>query len=157
LTLAYAREAGGNYAVVRFGNVLGSAGSAVPVFTSQIESGGPVTVTHAEATRYLMTIEEAVGLLIVSGALARPGDLLVLDMGDPVSILDLAKRMIRLRGLRTPADIEIQFTGLRPGEKLHELLFSGDERAIGTAHPRIVRVESAEEGPGVQALEGAVR
>jgi FlaA1/EpsC-like NDP-sugar epimerase len=157
LTLARARETKRDYAVVRFGNVLASAGSAVPIFTSQINNGGPVTVTHAEATRYLMTIEEAVGLLIVSGALAQSGDLLVLEMGAPVSIVELAKRMIRLRGLRIPTDIEIRYIGLRPGEKLHEQLFSADERAMGTSHPRIVRIEAAEQGPDVDALESAVR
>jgi FlaA1/EpsC-like NDP-sugar epimerase len=157
LTLARARDQAAHYAVVRFGNVLGSVGSAVPVFSSQIDSGGPLTVTHAEATRYFMTIEEAAGLLIVAGSLAGPADLLVLDMGDPVSIVDLAKRMIRLRGLRTPADIEIRFTGLRPGEKLHEQLLSADERAAGTPHPRIIRVESTGATASLDALESAVR
>jgi FlaA1/EpsC-like NDP-sugar epimerase len=157
LTLARARELARDYAVVRFGNVLGSVGSAVPVFSAQIDGGGPVTVTHAEATRYFMTIEEAAGLLIVAGALAGPADLLVLDMGDPVSIVELAKRMIRLRGLRTPADIEIRYTGLRPGEKLHEELLSADERATGTPHPRIIRVESTRRSPSGETLDGAVR
>jgi FlaA1/EpsC-like NDP-sugar epimerase len=157
LTIAKARELGRDYAVVRFGNVLGSAGSAVPIFTRQIDAGGPVTVTHPEATRYFMTIAEAAGLLIVAGALATPGDVLVLDMGKPVSIVELAKRMIKLRGLRTPTDIEILFTGLRPGEKLHEQLLSQDERATGTAHPRISRVEAVDSVATLDALDSAVR
>jgi FlaA1/EpsC-like NDP-sugar epimerase len=157
LTIARAREFGRNYAVVRFGNVLASVGSAVPTFQSQIDSGGPVTVTHAEATRYFMTIEEAAGLLIVAGALATSADLLVLDMGDPVSIAELARKMIRLRGLRIPADIEIKYVGLRPGEKLHERLFSPEERAEGSPHPRIMRVQAARQMPTVATLSGAVR
>jgi FlaA1/EpsC-like NDP-sugar epimerase len=156
LTIAYARSHARGYAVVRFGNVLGSAGSAVPIFTSQIDQGGPVTVTHPEATRYFMTIEEAAGLLIEAGALATTGDVLVLDMGNPVSITELAQRMIRLRGLRTPADIEIRYVGLRAGEKLHERLISAEERAVGTSHPRIMRVEYGPV-PSTEILEGARR
>lgn len=156
LTIAYAKSHARDYAVVRFGNVLGSAGSAVPIFTRQIDHGGPVTVTHPEATRYFMTIEEAVGLLIEAGALATSGDVLVLDMGQPVSITELAQRMIRLRGLRTPADIEIRYVGLRPGEKLHERLVSPEERAVGTSHPRIMRLEDGRVQP-IAILEGALR
>src|SRR5437899_6051638 len=156
LTIAYAGSHRKDYAVVRFGNVLGSVGSAVPIFTRQIDRGGPVTVTHPEATRYFMTIEEAVGLLIEAGALATIGDVLVLDMGQPVSIVDLAQRMIRLRGLRTPADIEIKYVGLRPGQKLHERLVSPEERAVGTSHPRIMRVEDGQV-PSVEILESALR
>jgi FlaA1/EpsC-like NDP-sugar epimerase len=156
LTTAHAKQLGRTYAAVRFGNVLGSVGSVVPLFAKQIDEGGPVTVTHPEATRYLMTIEEAVGLLIVAGAIARPADLLVLDMGDPVSILELAKRMVRLRGLRTPADIAITYIGLRPGEKMHEALLASGERAEGTSHPRIVRVSSSSQ-PAPDMLETAVR
>jgi FlaA1/EpsC-like NDP-sugar epimerase len=156
LTLAHAQRHRKHYAVVRFGNVLGSAGSAVPVFASQIDHGGPVTVTHPETTRYFMTIEEAVGLLIEAGALATSADLLVLDMGQPVSIAELAQRMIRLRGLRTPADIEIQYVGLRPGEKLHERLVWPEEHAVGTSHPRIMRVEDGRV-PSVEILESALR
>jgi FlaA1/EpsC-like NDP-sugar epimerase len=156
LTLAFAKRHAKDYAVVRFGNVLGSAGSAVPVFARQIDQGGPVTVTHPEATRYFMTIEEAVGLLIEAGALATSADVLVLDMGLPVSIAELAERMIRLRGLRTPADIEIHYVGLRPGEKLHERLVWPDERAVGTSHPRIMRVEGGAV-PSIETLRGALR
>jgi len=141
LTIASATANKRDFAVVRFGNVLGSVGSAVPVFAKQIDQGGPVTVTHPDVARYFMTIEEAVGLLIEAGVLAKSADVLVLDMGQPVSITELAQRMIRLRGLRTPADIEIRFIGLRPGEKLHESLIASDEQAVGTSHPRITRVE----------------
>jgi len=143
LTIAASREFNRNYAVVRFGNVLASSGSAVPTFAQQIDNGGPVTVTDPEATRYFMTIPEAAGLVIEAGAIAEPGDLLVLDMGAPVSILDLVRRMIRLRGLRTPADIAIQFTALRPGEKLHEQLFFPDEEPLATRHPKVKRVVAA--------------
>jgi FlaA1/EpsC-like NDP-sugar epimerase len=161
LTLAEARDSGRHYGVVRFGNVLGSVGSAVPVFASQIDRGGPVTVTHPEATRYFMTIEEAVALLIQAGALAMPADILVLDMGHPVSITELAERMIRLRGLRTPADIQIEYVGLRPGEKLHEQLLSPQEEAVGTSHPRVVRVRDLRDHEGLlpsrDAFKGAIR
>ncbi len=156
LTIANARRHAKDYAVVRFGNVLGSAGSAVPIFTNQIDQGGPVTVTHPEATRYFMTIEEAVGLLIEAGGIATSADVLVLDMGQPVSIAELAQRMIRLRGLRSPADIEIRYVGLRPGEKLHEQLVWPEERAVGTSHPRIMRVENGAV-PSVETLEDALR
>jgi len=157
LTIAHARDLSREYAAVRFGNVLGSAGSAVPLFTSQIDRGGPVTVTHPDATRYFMTIEEAVGLLIEAGALATAADILVLDMGNPVSIAELADRMIRLRGLRNPTDIEIKFVGLRPGEKLHERLIADKEQAIGTSHPRIMRVEQRSDLLPLVTLNRAVR
>jgi FlaA1/EpsC-like NDP-sugar epimerase len=157
LTIAHAHESSKAYAVVRFGNVLASAGSAIPLFTSQIDNGGPVTVTHPEATRYFMTIEEAVGLVVEAGALAASGDLLVLDMGQPVLIAELAEKMIRLRGLRTPADIEIHYIGLRPGEKLHERLFGSDEQTVGTSHPRIMRVSGGANVPAIETLGGAVR
>ncbi len=145
ITIAYALARRRKYTVVRFGNVLGSAGSVVPTFTRQIDAGGPVTITHAEATRYFMTIREAAGLVIEAGAIAGPGDLHVLDMGEPVAIVDLARRMIRLRGLRTPRDIVIEYTGLRPGEKLHEDLVTPDEVVSGTQHPRVTRVVAGEQ------------
>jgi FlaA1/EpsC-like NDP-sugar epimerase len=143
LVVAEAKASNAQYAVVRFGNVLGSSGSAVPTFTEQIERGGPVTVTHADATRYCMTLDEAAWLVIEAGALAASGDVMVLDMGTPISILDLARKMIRLQGLRTPVDIDIAITGLRPGEKLHEKLFFETEQAAGTEHPRVLRVTGA--------------
>lgn len=151
LTLAHAMDARRAYGVVRFGNVLASSGSVVLRFTEQIQSGGPVTVTHEETTRYFMSPDEAAGLVIHAAALAsRGGDLLVLDMGAPVRIVDLAHTMIRLRGLRVPEDIAIEITGLRPGEKLHEELFFPAERSVPTDRARVLRV--ADVGHGVPSL-----
>jgi FlaA1/EpsC-like NDP-sugar epimerase len=157
LTIAYARQYDRRYAVVRFGNVLGSAGSVIPVFNRQLDRGGPITVTHPEATRYFMTIEEAAGLVIESGGIAKQGDLMVLDMGAPVLIRDLALKMIRLRGLRTPADVQVDFVGLRPGEKMHEDLFFPDEIAAGTEHPRVLRAQSGAEAIPMATLLSAVQ
>ncbi|END2132197.1 polysaccharide biosynthesis protein, partial [Shigella sonnei] len=126
-----------------FGNVLGSSGSVVPLFEKQIAQGGPVTLTHRDIIRYFMTIPEASQLVIQAGAMGHGGDVFVLDMGDPVKIYDLAKRMIRLSGLsvrddKNPdGDIAIEVTGLRPGEKLYEELLIGDS-VQGTSHPRIM-------------------
>lgn len=130
------------FMAVRFGNVLGSSGSVVPTFTQQIAAGGPVTVTHAEVTRYFMTIPEAVSLVLQSSAFGKGGDIFVLDMGKPVRILDLALQMITLSGLVPHKDIEIQVTGLRPGEKLYEELSHGGESVSATAHPKIARLLS---------------
>lgn len=157
LTLAYAREHRCNFSVVRFGNVLGSAGSVIPLFTRQIDKGGPVTVTHAEATRYFMTINEAAGLVIVAGALASGGELFVLDMGAPVSINELAVNMIRLRGLRAGTDIEIEYIGLQRGEKLHEELTFPQEISTGTIHPRVASVSSPLELPRASELEPMIQ
>lgn len=155
LTIAYARSFERSYCVVRFGNVLGSIGSVVPIFERQIDAGGPVTVTHPDATRYFMTISEAAGLVIEAGAVARQGDLLVLDMGTPVAIEELARKMIRLRGMRVPQDISIVYTGLRAGEKLHEDLFFPHERPAGSEHPRVSRVANTTSAE-IQALRGTV-
>jgi FlaA1/EpsC-like NDP-sugar epimerase len=157
LTIACARQNDRHYAVVRFGNVLGSVGSVIPIFNRQLDRGGPLTVTHPEATRYFMTIEEAAGLVIEAGGIAEQGDLLVLDMGTPVLIRDLALKMIRLRGLRTPADIQIEFVGLRPGEKMHEDLFFPDEVAAGTQHPRVLRADSSAKSLPMTTLLPAVQ
>jgi FlaA1/EpsC-like NDP-sugar epimerase len=131
---------GATHAAVRFGNVLGSRGSVVPTFARQIADGGPVTLTDARMTRYFMSIEEAVQLVMQAAAMASGGDLFVLDMGEPVRIVDLAERMIRLAGLRVGADIEVRVTGVRPGEKLEEELLAEDEPALPTGHPAIFRI-----------------
>jgi len=136
LTAFYAGKTGRTWLSVRFGNVLGSRGSMLHTFTRQIEQGGPVTVTHPEITRYFMTIPEACELTIQAGAIGRPADVLVLDMGEPVRILDVAKDLIK----RSGKDIRIIFTGLRPNEKMHEVLFSDDEDRTPTTHEMISRV-----------------
>ncbi|CAN8142766.1 Polysaccharide biosynthesis protein [uncultured Thiomicrorhabdus sp.] len=131
------------FVMVRFGNVLGSSGSVIPLFKQQIKKGGPITVTHPEINRYFMTIPEAASLVIQAGSMGVGGDVFVLDMGEPVKIVDLAKRMIHLSGLDVidengEGDIEIQFSGLRPGEKLYEELLIGDN-VDGTEHPKIMK------------------
>ncbi|MBU5618056.1 polysaccharide biosynthesis protein [Psychrobacter sp. TAE2020] len=131
--------------MVRFGNVLGSSGSVVPVFTKQIEKGQPITVTHPDVTRYFMTIPEAANLVIQAGAMAKGGEVFVLDMGAPVKIVDLAHRMIQLSGFEVKdeknpdGDIEVVFTGLRPGEKLYEELIIGEDNVQETTHPLIMQ------------------
>ena len=125
------------FVAVRFGNVLGSSGSVVPIFRKQIEAGGPVTVTHAEMRRYFMTIPEASQLVMQAGAIGQGGEIFVLDMGQPVRILDLARAMIERSGLKVDEDIQVVFTGMRPGEKLYEELACDNEEVGPTSHPKI--------------------
>ncbi|MBU4261430.1 MAG: polysaccharide biosynthesis protein [Proteobacteria bacterium] len=131
-----------SFITTRFGNVLGSAGSVVPLFQKQIEKGGPVTVTHRDICRYFMTIPEAVSLILQAGSMGKGGEIFVLDMGEPVLITDLAEQMIRLSGLEPGRDIKIAYTGLRPGEKLYEEIFYEGENLQGTDHHKLLLAKS---------------
>jgi FlaA1/EpsC-like NDP-sugar epimerase len=132
-----ANRSGRPFVAVRFGNVLGSRGSVVPLFRDQIAAGGPITVTHPEMTRYFMTIPEAVQLMIQAASVAAPGEIYALDMGEPIRIVDLAKDLVELSGLKLGHDIEIVYTGLRPGEKIHEELFTHEEQRTATTYDKI--------------------
>lgn len=134
---------GRNFVSVRFGNVLGSRGSVVPTFFRQIRAGGPVLVTHPEMRRYFMTIPESVQLVLQAGTLGLGGEVFVLDMGEPVKIVDLATDLIRLCGFEPGKDIDVQFTGIRPGEKLYEEMFFHEEHAVPTNHPKLLRAKKA--------------
>jgi FlaA1/EpsC-like NDP-sugar epimerase len=129
---------------VRFGNVLGSRGSVVPTFESQMDAGGPLTVTHSEATRFFMSVNEAASLVLQAASMACGGEVFMLDMGEQIRIVDLAGKMIRLRGLRVGEDIRIVYTGLRPGERLHERLLASSEERFPTSHPQIYAVRDHE-------------
>jgi FlaA1/EpsC-like NDP-sugar epimerase len=137
LTAHYAETQPGRYVSVRFGNVLGSRGSVIPAFTEQIRRGGPVTVTHPDVERYFMLIPEASQLVLQAGAIGRDGQVMVLDMGTPVRIVDVARELISLSG----RDVDIQYTGLRPGEKLTEVLFTGGEDQRQSGHPLMTAVD----------------
>jgi FlaA1/EpsC-like NDP-sugar epimerase len=140
------RIAGGKtqFVTTRFGNVLGSNGSVIPTFRKQIQSGGPVTVTHPEITRYFMTIPEACRLVLEAGTMGQGGEIFIFDMGKPVRMVDLAKKMIRLSGFEPHKDIEIVFTGLREGEKLHEELLNSEEDTMATHHEKILKAKVKE-------------
>jgi FlaA1/EpsC-like NDP-sugar epimerase len=137
-TQALNKKSTTKFITTRFGNVLGSNGSVIPRFKKQIESGGPITITHPEITRYFMTIPEACQLVLEAGAMGNGGEVFVFDMGKSVKIIDLAKKMIRLSGLTLNKDIQIVTTGLRPGEKLYEELLNDGENTIPTHHKQIM-------------------
>jgi FlaA1/EpsC-like NDP-sugar epimerase len=142
---AFSEDSRTIFCAVRFGNVLGSRGSVVPTFTRQIREGGPVTITHADATRFFMTLPEAASLIIEAARHAEGGEIFILDMGERVRILDLARKMIRIQGLRPEQDIQIREIGLRPGERVHETLVTSGEELVPTAHLRVSRVRSIDE------------
>ena len=133
----FAKRSPTRFVAVRFGNVLGSRGSVIPMFKSQIERGGPITITHPNMIRYFMTIPEASKLVIQAGAYGKGGEVFILDMGETVKILDLAEDLIRLAGLEVGKDIEIKFTGIRPGEKLYEELLTASEGITATKNKKI--------------------
>jgi FlaA1/EpsC-like NDP-sugar epimerase len=161
-SLGHRRDIATRFVAVRFGNVLNSSGSVIPTFRRQIEKGGPVTVTHPEMTRYFMTIPEAVSLIVQAGAIGGRGQVFVLDMGEPVKIMDLACNMIRLSGkeprlpgeaVTSTRDVPLKIVGSRPGEKLHEELWGGEEAVGETDHPKIMRLSRPAVDPDWLARE----
>jgi len=152
---SFAHRSETEFAIVRFGNVLGSRGSLIPMLKKQIRRGGPIRITHPEMTRYFMTIPEAVQLIMQAGAMGTLGELFILDMGEPVKILDLAKDLVRLHGLVPGEDVELQFTGVRPGEKTHEELVYEQEELVPTQHNKI-RMVQATSGPDFEWLRGEI-
>lgn len=146
----FAKTSGTRFVAVRFGNVLGSSGSVLQIFQEQISKGGPLTVTDERATRFFMTVEEAVGLILQAVSMAKGGEVFILKMGTPVSILEMAKNLILLCGLEPEKDIEIRLTGLKPGEKLHEEVVEDASRSVDSAHPHILVLVAADRTPDVK-------
>ena len=142
------------FMIVRFGNVVGSVGSVVPLFKKQIQKGGPVTVTHPEVTRFFMTIPEACQLILQAGAMGSGGEIFILDMGTPIKINDMARDLIRLSGFEPDVDIKIEYVGLRPGEKLYEELITEGENIVPTRHEKIMVLKGIE--CDLQLLNGKV-
>jgi len=142
------------FRIVRFGNVVGSVGSVVPLFKKQIKKGGPVTVTHPEVTRFFMTIPEASQLILQAGAMGNGGEIFILDMGTPIKIIDMARDLIRLSGFEPDFDIKIEYVGLRPGEKLYEELITDGENIVPTRHEKIMVLKGIE--CDLQLLNGKV-